>query len=295
MNPKNPKLQNVETAFDQVAKDGTVHKFHGEPEVSNMVQSHVQGIGLYNDYLIVTHNNKGHSKGLILVLDRQSKKLVKRYETHDAHYNHPGGLQVIGDYLAIAIENSSYNSSYIHFYLVGNLTDKDGFDLQPFKIERDKKGAGGVGVTNYKDNGVEYCLVGVLDSGNIDFYRSNGVLLDNPACAFGDSIFTAKINQSNVSGIGLVTDQNENVFVTGFGKDETWDQAFLYRVDLVKQTVTRINMRHMVTKHGGVVGDAGVHFRWGAGLQIISSGLKFLATQRNFVGDLFYTNTFMNT
>jgi hypothetical protein len=53
--------------------------------------------------------------------------------------------------------------------------------------------------------------------------------------------------------------------------------------------------RHFYTKYGGVVGLAGVHFRWGSGLQILSdSSLNFFATQRNFVGGRFYTNTFLD-
>jgi len=77
----------------------------------------------------------------------------------------------------------------------------------------------------------------------------------------------------------------------GIGNEDYVD---LYQIDVQKRIVSQvIARRHMYSKHGGIIGIDGVHFRWGAGLQIVSdTSLNFFATQRNFVGNNFYTNTF---
>jgi hypothetical protein len=108
MNTQNVKLQNVEAAYKNVAESGTLFEFNGEPLIPNMVESHVQGVARYGNYLLLSHNNKGYSQGFIIVLNMKSMKMVHKIDTPDEHYNHPGGMQVIGDYLMVPVENSTY-------------------------------------------------------------------------------------------------------------------------------------------------------------------------------------------
>jgi hypothetical protein len=297
MNTQNVKLQNVKTAYNNVSETGTLFEFNGEPWIPNMVESHVQGVARYGNYLLLSHNNKGYSHGFIIVLNVESMKMVHKICTPDEHYNHPGGMQVIGDYLMVPVENSSYSQSLIHFYDLSMMTDSEPPKNETFGITREFDGAGAAGITNYTDSETEYYLLAAYNNGAIDFYKSNGnPISKNPG--FQEILFSAKLSGEVYDSICLITDVNQQIHMVGFrvhnlgGSNQ--DYADLYEIDLPGQCVSEvISSRHFHSKHGGVVGLAGVHFRWGSGLQIVSdSSLDFFATQRNFVGGLFYTNTF---
>jgi hypothetical protein len=295
MNTQNTKLQDVVVAFDNTNTDGTLHQFDGEPWVATMAESHVQGLARYGNYILLSHNNKGYSLGFICALNVTSKKLAYTFDTPDAHYNHPGGMQVIGDFLVVGVESSDYSKSYLHFYDLSSMTDTVHPAFVPFNMARNA-GAGAVGITSYTDNQVEYYLLAVYDNGHMDFYKSNGNPISNPD--FKDIWFSTTVATTDYSSINLLTDVNQDIWMVGFrtrdlatSKDDYVD---LYRIDpQTRQVSSRTTRRHMVTKYGGIEGMDGVHFRWGAGLQIISDdSLTFFATQRNFVGNNFYTNTF---
>jgi hypothetical protein len=300
MNTQNVKLQNVETAYNNVANSGTLYKFNGKPGIANMVESHVQGVAHYGNYILLSHNNKGYSQGFIIVLNTESMKMVHKIYTPDEHYNHPGGMQVIGDYLIVPVENSSYSQSYIHFYDLSVMTDSEPPKNEGFCITRNSSGAGAAGITNYTDADTEFYLLAAYSNNTIDFYKSNGNPISvNPG--FQKILFSAKFSCEVYDSICLLTDINQQIYMVGFrvhglgGANE--DYVDLYKIDLKQQSISQvISSRHFYTEHGGVVGLAGVHFRWGSGLQIINdSSLNFLATQRNFVNNLFYTNTFLDS
>lgn len=296
-NPYNPKVPDVPAAFNAVSKNGVKHSYSGEPGVPNMVESHVQGVAPYRNYFVLTHNNKGYSKGYMLVINRTSQKLVEKFDTPRAHYNHPGGCQRIGSYLAVALENSNASDSYIYFYDLTGMSDSTRPTLLPYALHRKDKGAGGVGITNFTDAaGAERYALAVYDNGKLDLYQSNPVTLDDPGIQFTLIGSTDKAD-GGYSEVCLVTDTNQQLYMVGFATHDLGgsnkDYADLYSVEPDLTTVKKLKARHMYTKHGGVVGMAGVHFRWGAGMQVRSDlSLEFFATQRNFVGNKFYSNTF---
>lgn len=303
-NAYNAKLPNVETAFDNVPTDGVNHKFSGDPHVADMAESHVQGIAAYGDFFLLTHNNKGYSRGMILIIDRDSKKLVQNFPTSDDNYNHPGGCQVIGDFVAVSLENSSHDKSFIRFYDLSEMTDATQPALLDLEIVRPNNGAGGVGITNVTDvvNGeqIERYVLLTYDNGTIDIYRSNALPLGNADCQFEIVQSDFLIKETGYAEICLVTDTDNNIFMVGFRTDNLGgsndDYADLYTVSLDPPGISdAIVQSHKKTQYGGVKGMDGVHFRWGAGLQIRADGqIELFATQRNFVGNLWYANTFDN-
>jgi hypothetical protein len=295
--PYNPKVPDVPSAFGAVSKNGVRHSYSGEPWVANMAESHVQGVAPYSNYFVLTHNNKGYSKGLMLVINRTSQKLVQEFDTPEEHYNHPGGCQRIGSYLAVALENSEATDSYIHFYDLSVMSDSKRPMLLSYRIHRPGRGAGGVGITNFTDAaGAERYVLAVVDKGTLELYQSNPRTLGDPAIDFTLVGRTEKAD-GGYSEVCLVTDVNQQLYMVGFathdlgGSNE--DYADLYSVAPDLTTVTKLKARHMYTEHGVLVGMDGVHFRWGAGLQVRNDlSLEFFATQRNFVGGKFYSNTF---
>ncbi len=280
----NPRLPGVETAFQLVNKDGHKYEYSGEPWVPNMVESHIQGVAPYSKFLVMTHNNKGYSKGYILVIDTDTGKLVCKMDSPDADYNHPGGCQTIGDFLVVAVENSSYSESFTHFIQPDSAERRQGPTVLPCNIKRPYQGAGGAGISNFTQDGVEYYILAVYD---------NGKPLTDLEISF--SLVHQACTKDGFSEVCLLTQEDGQIFLAGFRSSgsayEDWADLYLY--DPIPLTLECVASRHRYTKHGGVVGISGVHFRWGAGLGIVNgTQLNFFATQRNFVGGHTYTNTF---
>ena len=191
MNTQNIKLLDVPATFSNLPEQGGLRHFNGEPWVPNMAESHVQGIARYGNYILLSHNNKGYSKGFICVLNVTSKRMVYTFDTPDEHFNHPGGMQVIGDYMVVPVENSHHSQSYIHFYDLSAMTDAVRPTLLKYSIHRGSSGAGAVGITNSTANSTEYYLLATYNNGHMDFYRSNGHPLSSPD--FGDILLSTKL------------------------------------------------------------------------------------------------------
>jgi hypothetical protein len=295
--PYGRPVPDVVAAFKAVGERGMLRKYHGEPWVPNMIESHVQGIARYGDYLFVTHNNKGYSKGYIIIINHVTGKMVHKFDSPVEHFNHPGGCQTVGSYVAVALENSTYSKSYVCFYDLSQMTDSKEPRLLPIKLERRKQGAGGVGITSYTGkSGEPRYLMAVYDNGKLDLYKI-AQSLEYPGISMGH-LGQTSMQESDYSEICLVTQTDQKIFLVGFRTRDLGvaneDRADLYSVtwDTAPRTEP-LESRHMHTEHGGVVGLAGVHFRYGAGLRVRSDlSLEFIATQRNFVGNEFYTNDF---
>jgi hypothetical protein len=306
MNPMqyNLRMNDVEVAFNAVSKKGNNHSFTGGVDAS-VVKSHVQGIADYQDYFILTHSHDVGT-GYLVVLDGKDKKVAYVMDTPDTNYTHPGGCQRIGSILAVPTENLSSHKSNIHFYNLTGMTDSDAHQpqLMALKIDRSTKKAGGIGITSrMAADGLEYHYLAVsfADDKKIDYYKSNGRPLTDAACSFA-LISTVTLDKSGYSEICLVTESSEDqqIYLIGFRVHEKnagleyEDLVDLYRVFPEDYKADLVKTRHLYTVYGsGVSGVAGVHFRWGAGLKIMSeTKMKFYATQRNFAFNYFYTNTF---
>lgn len=298
----NPKLADVVSAFNAVDEDGTRHSLSGEPWIPNIAASHVQGVMAYGQYLVLTQNNVGYSRGYLMVGDVQGGEYCNKYETPFAHYNHPAGGQVIGDYAAVAIENSAYDKGYVAFYDLTTVSASAPPALLDVpRIERPGQGAGAVGITSWTAaDGTERYLLAVYDNHQLDFYTATAPI-GSASCAF-ELLQSASTGSQGMDGVFLLTDLSQNIYVVGLeGREKTFlgvpvgisDHAVLYTYDLETNALQLVTRRHLSTSHGGIVGLYGVHFRWGCGLSIESDGsLQFLATQRNFVGYRLTYNVF---
>ena len=106
----------------------------------------------YKDYYLMTCSDKGESKGKIIVVNREKDKIVYDFKTPYSGYDHPGGLQVIGDYAVVAIEDSKKSGSYIALYHLAGLSDKK--ESKPILLagsfKRDNKTAA-VGITHIEE------------------------------------------------------------------------------------------------------------------------------------------------
>ena len=296
----NTKLKNVRTAFDNISRQGKLRKFSciPDPRIDD-VFTHIQGIVHTEDYVFLSHNLFGILfTGIIGVISKKKGELLYWFNTprEDDSYSHPGGMQTNGDYPMVPVENSDHDQSYIHFYDLPTMTNKVPPQKLAYSLKRDG-GSGAAGITNYTSSGTEYYLMAAYDNGKLHFYKSNGKTLAEDDFAF-TSLFETKVAQGGYSSIALLTDKNNGLYMIGFWTEtpelNPIDYMDFYTLNIDKKSISDVvKSRHMITEYGGIVGPAGVHFRFGAGLRIMSeTALRAFATQRNIVAYSVSTNGF---
>lgn len=304
----NPKPQDVPKAFDKIRRQGHLRTYSGktpedEPGLPSLIATHVQGIAQNDDYVFLSHNRLSlASTGMVAVISKAKDKVLYWFDTPDLRhrYPHPGGMQIIGDYLMVPVENGDHDKSWIHFYDLSAMTKTDAPQKIRYSLYRET-GSGAAGITNYTVGKDEYYLLAAYDNGALYFYRSNGRTLSQDDIDFAP-LFETRVDQDGYSSICLLTSKAGALYMIGFrthaADSDPEDYMDLHEINIDKGKLSLVSSRHMVSEYGGIVGPDGVHFRWGAGLRIVTGdsdsdvALKAYATQRNFVFGTMCTNGF---
>lgn len=283
----NPRIPEVVKTFESVNANGHgVLYSKGSFLPPNVVADHFQGVVSYDDYIIQSYSNIDYSRGYIVVINKKKKAVTLVFHTPIDGYPHPGGMQVIGDYLAVALENKKTDQSYIIFYYLKSMTDDIEPSFLPFWIRRPKGddggkgGAGGVGITDWFDAKTKSnrYLIAAYDDGKCDFYvAENDYLVTNDTPAKFQ--FREKLSQNSYSTVSLITDDNNVKWLLGFystGALPEEDWVDLYTVSVSKKQVAFIQKKHFYFDNPGA-------FRWGGGVVLhkATSNFDFLGTQRN--------------
>ncbi len=300
-NFRNIKFKNVEEYWAKF-KDRQCrhsHKLSGEPAVPNMVESHVQGFGKIHDpkngrYIsIASHNNKGYSKGFMMYMNCGPKDKTIKQDVPQEHFNHPGGLQTVGDFMFVAVEDSKYESSFVRLCNLTRLFDgekPDWVSTDDFVITMPDHGAGMVGATTYTDkDGKEKVLIAPCDNGKLYIYQTD-IGTDMPvAKGVMPKLLNVQKIDGSVQGISLITQTDNTIYLVALCSSKSTftfkDTISLWKCEFKdgKPTFKKIGDSLHVSTSGG--GATGVHLRYGAGVGIIKeTSLEFFATQRNFVG-----------
>ena len=284
------KVSDVPATFRRLPIDGTQCNLKGFPGTYDPTVNHIQGYSLYNNikdfpYVILTHSVSSAPYAHI-VAGPKLENVKWGFKTYLSGWRHPGGIQVIGDYVFVPSEHET--SAHIALYdlrtlAVGELRRVESFDL--FVNHK----AGALGVTSYRAaDGREYYVLVVahLDNANSVYhvYRA-------PA---EDGIETAKFAEvgsfpyaKDFQGFGLVTEEATNdIYMIGLWSPTEGitfaDYAYLYKLDTNTWSISEpLDSIHMISK-GGLPGMMGVHFRYGAGVYVNQSNLLIIsATERN--------------
>lgn len=106
-------------------RKGEHHTVHAETGVVNLVESHFQGVICKDDIFVMSHNQKGYSRGRLVVVPMAGSKAESfAFDTEDEHFNHPGGMQKCGDYMAAAIEIRTTSSPMCGFMISQDFSPK---------------------------------------------------------------------------------------------------------------------------------------------------------------------------
>lgn len=288
----NPLVTNVKENFQKINGKGGLARLKGGPDFSAMMHSHLQGIAIYRKYFIIVMNRHNENLGEIYfytLTDNQLAGMIKipvsdnNTKKHALSYNHPGGIQVIGDYLVIPMQTQNCDHSKIQLWDLSPLKN-DNLMIQ--QVSEDYVPAsngeeiGGVGIVNMDG----YFLVAAIDNDEVFFYSSEGM----PG---GDDIETATYKlvfgttmARESSAVNLIRQSDGTVWLFAFGVSATGtsykDWALLYKVDLANKKITDKQERHMISTSLSIT-IFGPHFRWGAGTYFRKGpALALLTTQR---------------
>lgn len=299
----------MEKAFRDLPKEGAKERFEHIKYFANIGIEHIQGYTQYQRdntmYYIFTHHTAG-DYGYIMIANGMdcTKETVIRTPKG---YNHPAGVQCVGQYLFVPCENKDGGSSILIYDLM-NLTPMGTasyIENQHIKKINFTHRAGCLGVTDYQSNGKRYYIMAVganevyhvyraevdeemlkKNFANISFNKVGSFSLkDVKIKELEDNGSTREeVRTIDCQGMGLATDGNdEAVYMVAPVLRGADDWVYLFRLNIGDSSVsaTPILGRHMICC-GGIIGHSGIHYRWGTGIRIRPQNkLVVLATARN--------------
>lgn len=294
------KVSNVEAKFKSLPVDGTQTDLKGFPGSYDPTMNHIQGYSIYKNseglqYSLLTHS-VGTASYAHIVAGPTNGSDKWGFKTYLENWQHPGGIQVIGDYVLVPSEHDT--EAHVALYdlrslEVGELRRVETFDLHvPHK-------AGALGITSYTDaNGVEYYVLVVahLDETDSVYHVYKAAAADGLENAQFSEIGSFPF-EKDFQGFGLVTEvETNNVYLVGLwspSEGATFaDYAYLYQLNTQNGTLgEELDQIHLKSV-GGAVGMLGVHFRYGASV-FVGNNDNFIvsATERNSVlGSALATN-----
>ena len=277
-NDRNRKVGDVLSAFHQQSGDATVIEFAMEGW-SIPSGGHLQGIQrtyTRKPYFIIS-GSSDHEAYLIVVgkVAEGYGIIQKKAISHDP-YRHAGGIQIIGDYLAVGVEdNSIKDKSWVYFLNIADPEKPIGDPIIRIPRVGEEKllTAGAVAVIKRARN--HLLIVGSWDSDTLDFYESNGYALGHPACDFEywqtwrkDDAFRDDWCDDiwgNYQNLNLISDASDRLFLAGYYRNaEREDYADLYSLDVDKPT------QNMIKKESARLLECknGASFQYAGGLHI---------------------------
>lgn len=295
----NIHLENVAAAFNDVPSEYTAEivydcKALSIPNPSAFAQAHFQGMARYENYYLLTHSTAESTggPGQLFLLDRVHEKEVMRFNLPEPTRPHPGGCQVVGDYLAVELEpysDESKNPPILRFYWLGSMSNNREPTLLPaaIMIPGFLGGAGAIAITSTGAPPNGY-VIGLRTGNGATFFQVTNYLLDDPDLQLGEPIeiktdfyVESAGEKHGPDNMNLFTDTRGNLFLLALGgqgilEDSiAWDWADLYQVHLKDKKLQLLSSKKIDTS-AFLHGFQGVHFRYGAGALILNSSQMML-------------------
>ena len=281
----------------------------GNADVLNIAESHVQGILRYGNYYICSHNNKGYSKGHMVIIGENDYQDI---ETSIEHFNHPSGIQRMDDYMIMGIENSEHSRSYVYLYNIAGLSLSNlPKRIENFEIYRKNAGTTATGIC--KDESRKKYIVAAYDmhksdnntdGSTFDFYEigyKDGEDLKSKQVKLSSPSYSIKKDFSDCQNISLYYDpivkKNYLVAFTTTSEGLSYKDCMeVYELLVDERKLKSVAKFHLKTDHGAIIGIDGVHVRWGASQDIVfENGVAkphVITCSRNFVAKNLTINIF---
>ena len=206
-------------------------------------RSHFQGVAIRGGRAFLTLSGK--RDGSIIVAEGSGKSFARGRRVRIEGFNHPGGIQALGKYVAVPVYGHGTQKAFVHIY------DSDLKLVCASLLARSK--AYCVGIANLNlDGGERYILAVVSQSkGNrIDFYKSpvdaaidSDLTFEKHTTWESDTADTSTWTpdrrwDGHPNSISLIADQDDRLYLLGLNTTPKWRRAsrisrFLFREDAI--------------------------------------------------------------
>lgn len=264
MKDKNIRMNDVASSFERQGDDAVVMEFtKGDWPIPS--GGHFQGIqridaynrlarGTLREYFIISGSSDREAYFIVVGRTTGGFSIVQKKAICGNPYRHAGGIQIIGDYLVVGVEdNIRKNKSIVYFFNIANPEESIGGPIIAIqRVGKEKRATAGA-VAIAKRTADYLLIVGTWDSDTLDFYLSNGIALGecdqdgssrcefrywrtwdkNEACKKGwcDDVWGSYQN------LNLISDINNRLFLIGYYcSDAGEDYVDLCSLDLSKPT-----------------------------------------------------------
>ena len=252
---------------------------------------HLQGVQklVYKESQLIVISGSSKNESYFLIGDLQNDGEILHYEAiSNEPFRHAGGIQIIGDILAVGIEdNVKKDKSKILFFDLTNPFKPNKLQTEILRSGLVKRStAGAVGIVKLASH--HLVAVGTWNSASVDFYISNGRSINSQYCTFkpisswdnksADKSDWIDDNWASYQGINLLQERNGNIYLIGFGRNtngEDWMDLYFVNLNSKPDRILRkIGKKHVYCENG-------TSFRWGGGVSMHSSeGLFAYAIER---------------
>ncbi|MHC4582194.1 MAG: hypothetical protein ACYS14_12125 [Planctomycetota bacterium] len=279
----NPVVDDVRAAFNNISPTPRELTCQ-QSDIVIPFGGHFQGIQQAaigpRQYAIISGSSSTGSYLVLAAIEDSTSQPVFLKRLLGRPFKHAGGFQVLGDYLAVGIEdNDAKDSSKIWILDLSQLL---GSERPRPVVEIERRGAykrataGAVGIARLGSR--HLLLVATWDSATIDIYTSNGKTFGDRAFEFQllETWDAAKADRSDWSdqsfaayqNINLVVDSKDRVFMVGLTRTAAGNIADLFELKLDESMSTANRLEKLARRFFHC---RKTDFRSGSGLAITDS------------------------
>ncbi|TDV55058.1 hypothetical protein CLV71_103299 [Actinophytocola oryzae] len=303
------RIRSIEWSLNEIPRSGVYSKLLTAPlKQTNKVDLHFQSAAIYRNWLLLPRNNSRGS-GELYIMSRSGRAYHGGNRTVPIPafgLSHPGGCQVIGDFLAVAVNGKSSSDGAVVFFDLSKMSRTVSPKLVETKLHLSNFDAGCVGITDIGEGADRRYVLAVYTDGKIRVLESVPLPLSDPNCTFSER-FTTRINSPGPDSMALLTDIAGNVHLVSLAAAAPEDDSNLaydkgnkvihYVVNLTCNSIEKQNSFRVFTKMESI--NERIYFRFAAGLDVVDENMvRLVVGDRNFgllIGSEYAYNMFEPT
>ena len=213
-----PKVDNILQKLKELPTEGTLLTSKNYSGFYDPTVNHIQGHSVYTNHNgiifdIYTHSVKSADYAHIFVSNRTTGQTIG-FNTFGLNQRHPGGINIIGDYLVVPTEDN--NKSTIAMYDLRSLDVGELRRVEDFQLNLSHK-AGSLALIDYHQDGKDYYLMMVahLDGKNSVYHVYRAEKQNNIETAKFEKVSELPFSK-DFHGNGLVKNRNkQNIYIIG--------------------------------------------------------------------------------
>lgn len=272
MGNTNPKVINVFTAIEAINREATETTLSGTVPYPDWdgLNDHIQGIAPKNGYHGYEGCLSGSSSdgGYIAPFQGSRVQSVAIWQRRPEDYDHGGGVQMLGNYLAFPVESDNgADQARVGVYDVQTYASP----RLCYEFEVGGSKASAAAITNFFDGAGQRALLATYDyePRNMRFFLADLERVGDTSNPFTQiyHYMGSAFDGDQYQNFALVTTTTEALYLLGFREDE---QLKVFEVVYSKNPfrITNVVLRATYT---GWNGPRDRDWRWGVGLQIVDS------------------------